>query len=144
MQWYPVRLWGEGCGFDAQSQQPEMTLGIIQQKCQKSTGDDESILTLKLVSRVIRSPKQRVPVDLTRTSVPQKLKKKNIKQEKIFVFEINKNFIEIFRDTECCDYLHHFRMGYKSSYTTIGNQSDSGRETVCMTPTCVSRKCSST
>ena len=28
-QWYRARLWGERSRFDAQSQQPEMTLGIV-------------------------------------------------------------------------------------------------------------------
>ena len=49
-------------GFDAQSRQPEMTLGNIARKWQKSTGDDRSNLTLKLMGRLIWSPKQRVPV----------------------------------------------------------------------------------
>ena len=53
---------GERSGFNAQSQQPEMTLGIIVHKQQKNAGDNESILDSKLVDRVIRSPKQRVPV----------------------------------------------------------------------------------
>ena len=39
-----------------------MTLWIIACKGQKSTGHDESTLTLKLMGGVITSPKQRVPV----------------------------------------------------------------------------------
>ena len=39
-----------------------MTLGNIACKQQKSTGDDLCPLTLKIMDRVIRSPKQRVPV----------------------------------------------------------------------------------
>ena len=38
--WYRVRLRGEQSGFDAQSRQPEMTLGIIARKQQKSAVDD--------------------------------------------------------------------------------------------------------
>ena len=39
-QWYRARLTGERSGFDAQFQQPEMTLGINELKQQKSSGDD--------------------------------------------------------------------------------------------------------
>ena len=35
-----------------------MTVGIVTCKQQKSTGDDESTLTLKLMARVIPGPKQ--------------------------------------------------------------------------------------
>ena len=42
--------------------QPEMTLGNIARKQQKSACDNRSTLTLKLMGRVIRSPKQRAPV----------------------------------------------------------------------------------
>ena len=47
---------------DARSRQPEMTLRYIARKRQKSAGNDRSTLTLKLMGRVIPSPKQRVPV----------------------------------------------------------------------------------
>ena len=37
-------------------------MGIIAHKRQKSAGDDGATLTLKIMVRVIRSPKQRVPM----------------------------------------------------------------------------------
>ena len=46
------KLW-----LDAQSQQPDMTLGNIARQRQKSAGDDRLSLTLKLVGRVIRGQK---------------------------------------------------------------------------------------
>ena len=60
------------------SQQPEMTLGIVAHKWQKSAGDDWSTLTLKPMDIVIQSPKQRVPV------VPQNgpRSNKNLKKKK--------------------------------------------------------------
>ena len=45
---------------DARSQQAEMALGIVARKRQKSTSNDGSSLALKLLGKVIRSPKQRV------------------------------------------------------------------------------------
>ena len=48
--------------LDARSQQPEMTRAIIECKWQKNVGDDQSTLTLKLLGRVILSPKQMVLV----------------------------------------------------------------------------------
>ena len=53
-----------------------MTLGIIACKQQKGAGDDRSTLTLKLMGRVIRSPKQRVPVAPQNGPRPTKLRKK--------------------------------------------------------------------
>ena len=54
-QWYHAHLRGERSGFDSWSQQPEMTLGNIACKRQKSASNDRSTLTLKLMGRVIRS-----------------------------------------------------------------------------------------
>ena len=42
-------------GFDARSPQPEMALGIVAHKGQKSKGDDESTLALKPIGKVIRT-----------------------------------------------------------------------------------------
>ena len=46
-------LTGEWSWFDAQSWQPEMTLGVVVQKWQKGPDDDESTRTLKPMGRVI-------------------------------------------------------------------------------------------
>ena len=51
-QWYRVHLIGERSGFDTRSWKPEMTLGIVAHKQQKSEGDNESILDLKSIGRV--------------------------------------------------------------------------------------------
>ena len=60
--WICAHLTGERSGFNAWTQEPEMTLGIVVRKRQKSTGDDESTLVLKTMGRITRSAKQRVPV----------------------------------------------------------------------------------
>ena len=52
-QRYHARLRGERSGFNAQFQQPEITLGNTACDQQKSAGDDRSTLTLKLMGRVI-------------------------------------------------------------------------------------------
>ena len=39
-----------------------MSLGIVAHKQQKSTDEDEPSLALNLMGRVIRNPKQRIPV----------------------------------------------------------------------------------
>ena len=62
--WYSgIMLASEGRDprFSAQSQQPEIDLGIIVRKRQKSTGNHESTLALKPMGRVIPYRKQRVP-----------------------------------------------------------------------------------
>ena len=60
-QWYRGRLRGERSGFDAQSRQPEIALGIIVTKRQEHR--QQLIQSdLKLMGRVNRSLKQRVPV----------------------------------------------------------------------------------
>ena len=48
--------------WDVQPQHPEMALGIVIHKRQKSTCNNESTLALKPMGRVIPSPKQRVPL----------------------------------------------------------------------------------
>ena len=76
LQWYRAHLQGEQYGFDAQSRQPEMTLGIIAHKWQKSIVDEWSTLTLKLMDRVIWNPKQKVPVALQKGPWPKQNFKK--------------------------------------------------------------------
>ena len=58
--------------------QDHVTLRIIGRKRQKSAGDDRSTLTLKLMGRVIRSPKQRVPVAPQKNLGPTKTLKKTL------------------------------------------------------------------
>ena len=74
-----------------------MILGIIARKQQKSTGDDESTLALKLVgSKVIRSPKHRLPVAHKNGPWSNKnfsKKKKNEKTVFMFAGEIPKDFL---------------------------------------------------
>ena len=59
--------------FTSQSQQPDMTLGIIAHKWQKSAGDNESIQASKSMGRVIPSRKQGTSGTTKWTLVQQKL-----------------------------------------------------------------------
>ena len=75
VQWYRACLGGEKSGFDAQSRQPEITLGILVHKRQKSTGDDESTLTTHGQSH-LKCKTEGTSGPTKCTSVQQKLKKK--------------------------------------------------------------------
>ena len=72
-------------------------------KRQKSAGDDRSTLTLKLMGRVIRSPKQRAPV--APQNGPQS--NKNLKEKKRIKVNLQK------RPTPCPFYANVYRLMFE-------------------------------